>query len=371
MEENMNKILVICTNVFGYNGIAGVILNYYKAIDKQKMHIDMLLINEPSDDVKQLLKDNGSELYVVKRNSNPMRYMHKIEKIMRENKYDLVHIHGNSATMAVELMAAKRAGVPVRIPHSHNTTSDHMSAHKLLKPIFNKNYSYGFACGNEAGKWLYGDRDFVVINNGVDTDKFQYNEDFRDEIRRKYGVKDKFVVGHIGVFNYQKNHEILIEIFRRLHRKNPNSVLMLIGEGENVELIKEIVREEKLENDVIFVGTTDKANKYMMAFDVLALPSRFEGLPLVLVEAQCSGLPCVVSTNVSIESNITGLVEYVDYDKEIDKFVERLNIVSVKERDRASIADEAIKTIKLKGYSINDNAKRMEELFKVYIDNAR
>lgn len=371
MEEDMNKILVICTNVFGYNGITGVILNYYKAIDKQKMHIDMLLINEPSDDVKQLLKDNGSELYVVKRNSNPMRYMHKIEKIMRENKYDLVHIHGNSATMVVELMAAKRAGVPVRIPHSHNTTSDHMSAHKLLKPIFNKNYSYGFACGNEAGKWLYGDRDFVVINNGVDTDKFQYNTDYRYEIRRKYNVTDRFVVGHIGVFNYQKNHETLIEIFRKLHRKNPNSVLMLIGEGENVELIKERVREEKLENDVIFVGTTDEVNKYMMAFDVLALPSRFEGLPLVLVEAQCSGLPCVVSTNVSIESNITGLVEYVDYDKEINRFVERLNSVSVKDRDRESIAEEAIKTIKLKGYSINDNAKRMEELFKVYIDNTR
>lgn len=371
MEEEMNKILVICTNVFGYNGIAGVILNYYKAIDKKKMHIDMLLINEPSDDVKKLLKDNGSELYVVKRNSNPMRYMHKIEKIMRENKYDLVHIHGNSATMAIELMAAKRAGILVRIPHSHNTTSDHMRLHKILKPMFNKNYSYGFACGNEAGKWLYGERDFVVINNGIDTDKFQYNEDFRDEIRRKYGVIDKFVVGHMGVFNHQKNHEILIEIFRRLHRKNINSVLMLVGDGENVEYIKELVKEEKLENDVIFVGTTDEAYKYMMAFDVLALPSRFEGLPLVLVEAQCSGLPCVVSTNVSIEANITGLVEYVDYDKEIDKFVERLNIVSVKERDRASIADETIKTIKLKGYSITDNAKRMEELFKVYIDNAR
>lgn len=367
----MEKILVICTNVFGYNGIAGVILNYYKALDKEKMNIDMILINEPSDEVKQLLKKNNSKLYIVKRNSNPLAYMYKIEKIMKENKYDLVHIHGNSATMAIELMAAKRAGIPVRIPHSHNTTSDHMRAHKLLKPIFSKNYSYGFACGNEAGKWLYGDRDFVVINNGVDTDKFQYNKEFRDEIRRKYGVTDKFVVGHIGVFNYQKNHETLIEIFRKVHRKNTNSVLMLIGEGENVELIKEIVREENLENDVIFVGTTDEVYKYMMAFDVLALPSRFEGLPLVLVEAQCSGLPCVVSTNVSIEANITGLVEFVDYDKEINRFVERLNIVSVKNMDRESIAEEAIKTIKLKGYSINDNAKRMEELFKVYIENTR
>lgn len=367
----MKNILVICTSVFGYNGIAGVILNYYKALDKEKMHIDMLLINEPSEEVKDLLKANNSKLYVVKRNSNPLMYMHKIKKIMKENKYDLVHIHGNSATMAVELIAAKQAGIPVRIPHSHNTTSDHMRAHKLLKPFFDKNYSYGFACGNEAGKWLYGDNDFVVINNGIDTEKFKYNEEFRQEIREKYGIEDKFVVGHVGLFNYQKNHEMLIEIFRKLHKKNPNSVLMLIGEGEELEYIKELVQDEKLQDDVIFVGTTNEVNKYMMAFDVMALPSRFEGLPLVLVEAQCCGLPCIVSTNVSIEANITGLVDFVDYDKDIDTYVDKLNLVSVRKGERATIAEEAIKTIKLKGYSILDNGKRIEELYQVYIDNAK
>lgn len=367
----MNNILVICTNVFGYNGIAGVILNYYKVLDKKKMNIDMILINEPSEDVKKLFEENGSKIYVVKRNSNPIGYMHKIKKIMRENNYDLVHIHGNSATMAIELLAAKQVGIPVRIPHSHNTTSDHMRAHKLLKPLFNKNYSYGFACGNEAGKWLYGDKSFVVINNGVDTDKFKYNEEYRKEIRSKYGVDNKFVVGHVGLFNYQKNHEILIEIFRKLYMKNPNSVLMLVGEGEELEYIKELVKDEKLENDVIFIGTTDEVNKYMMAFDALALPSRFEGLPLVLVEAQCCGLPCVASTNVSIESNITGLVDFVDYDKDIDIFVDKLNTINVRNRERAVIAEEAIKTIKLKGYSICDNGKRIEELYEVYINDAK
>ena len=175
----------------------------------------------------------------------------------------------------------------------------------------------------------------------------------------------------MGLFNYQKNHEILIEIFRKLHKKNPNSVLMLVGEGEKLEYIKELVKDEKLENDVIFIGTTDEVNKYMMAFDALALPSRFEGLPLVLVEAQCCGLPCVASTNVSIEADITGLVDFVDYDKDIDIFVDKLNIVNVRNRERAVIAEEAIKTIKLKGYSIWDNGKRIEELYEVYINDAK
>ena len=226
-------------------------------MDKEKIHMDLLLINEPAKDVKELLEKNNSKLYVVERNANPIKYKKKITKIMKANKYDLVHIHGNSATMAIELMAAKKANIGVRISHCHNTTSNHKKIHKILKPYFDKNYSYGFACGSEAGKWLYGERDFVVINNGIDVEKFSFKKEFRDEIRQKYGIENKFVVGHVGIFNYQKNHETLIEIFRKLYKKNSNSVLMLIGQGEKEEEIKEIVKEEKLENNVIFVGTTN------------------------------------------------------------------------------------------------------------------
>ena len=200
----MKKILMICTSFFGYNGIAAVIINEYKALDKEKMQVDLLCINEPSDEIKEMFKKNNSQIFVVSRNSQPVRYMIKISRIMKENKYDIVHIHGNSATMAVELMAARRAGIKVRIPHSHNTTSDHMRIHKLLKPIFDRTYTHAFACGTNAGKWLYGKKDFIVINNGIDTTRFTYNKEYRDFIREKYNLEDKFVVGHVGRFNYQK-----------------------------------------------------------------------------------------------------------------------------------------------------------------------
>ena len=365
----MKNILVICSNVFGYNGIANVILNYYKSIDKEKIHMDMVLINEPREEVKQLFDNNNTKLYVVDRTKNLFGYMSSLKAIMKENNYDLVHIHGNSATMAIELIVAKSAGVKVRIPHCHNTKTNHPIIHKVLKPMFYNNYSYGFACGKEAGKWLYGERDYIVINNGIDTECFKFNSEYRNEIRNIYGVNNKFVVGHVGVFNEQKNHEALIKIFIKLYEKNKNSVLMLVGDGENKEVIKKLVISNNLQDNVIFVGNTDEIHKYMMAFDVLALPSKFEGVPLVLIEAQSTGLPCVASTQVSIEADITGLVEFEDYLDE-EHYAQKLNKAHTKGIDRERLAVESRKTICLKGYSIWDNAKRVEELYNVYIDNA-
>lgn len=362
----MKKVLIVCANVFGHNGIANVILNYYKAMDKKKFNIDVLLINEPEEKIRKELEKNGSKVYVVERNTNPVKYLNEVTRIMKNNKYDLVHIHGNSATMAVELLAAKLAGIKVRIPHSHNTTSDHMRAHRLLQPLFNKLYTHGFACGVEAGKWLYGDKEFVVINNGIDVDKFQYKEEYRHEIRMKYDKEDKIIIGHVGVFNYQKNHEKLIEIFKKVYDKNPNYVLMLIGEGENKSNIEELVKTMGLEKNVIFVGTTTDIEKYMMAFDVLLLPSRFEGLPLVLVEAQCTGLHCIASTNVSEESNITGLVDFYDYEKDVDKYVSRILELQKNVNTREELARKAKDDICKKGYSIHDNARMIEELYQKY-----
>ncbi|MBE5935392.1 MAG: glycosyltransferase family 1 protein [Lachnospiraceae bacterium] len=367
----MSKILIICTNVFGYNGIAAVILNEYKAFDKKKMQIDLLCINEPSEEIKEMLEKNNSKLYIVERNSSPLKYMKNIKKIMKENAYDVVHIHGNSATMAVELMAAKKAGVKVRIPHCHNTTSDHMKVHKLLKPFFNKYYTHGFACGTNAGKWLYGDKEFVVINNGIDTTRFTYNKEYRNEIRKEYNVEDKFVVGHVGVFNYQKNHEKLIEIFDKLNKENGNSVLMLIGEGENKEKIEALVKEKELDEQVIFIGTTDDVHKYMNAFDVIALPSRFEGLPVVLIEAQCTGLHCVASKAVPVEADVTGLVEFADCEDGVDAFVNAINQFNVNDVDRECVAVESSKTIELKGYSIWDIGSRIQQLYENYIEESK
>ena len=366
----MKKILIICANTFGYNGIAAVILNEYKAFDKEKMQIDLLFNNEPPEEIKEIFTKNNSKLYIMERNKNPLKYIRKLKKVMRENKYDLVHVHGNSATMAVELLAAKKAGVKVRIPHSHNTTCNHIKIHKLLKPIFDRSYTHGFACGQSAGKWLFGNKDFVVINNGIDTKRFTYNKEYRDEIRIRYNLKGKFVVGHVGVFNHQKNHEKLIEIFEQVSKINDRAVLVLIGEGETKEHIMKLVSEKWLENKVIFVGTTNDVHKFMNAFDVMALPSRFEGFPVVLVEAQCTGLHCVVSTNVSAEADITGLVEYANYEDNINEFIKKINLVGLNKVDRACVGVESAKTISLKGYSIWENGARIQELYEKYINES-
>ena len=356
------KVLLIATTKFELDGITNVIMNYYRSIDKKDIEFDFVVPNEINDSLKSEIQSNSSNVYVLKgRMKKPFKYINELSKIIKNNEYDVVHAHGNSHTLALEMIAAKKGKAKVRIPHSHNSTCKYKTIHKLLTYSFNKNYTLGFACGEKAGKWLYGNKPFIVINNGINIEKFQYNETVRNEIRKKYGFENCKVVLHIGHFTYQKNHEYLIDIFSELFKTNKNYRLFLLGDGPLKKEVQEKVNRLKLNNVIIFTGKTPDAHKFLQAADLFLMPSRYEGLPLTLIEAQSAGLPCFVSSNVSKEAALTDLVKFIDLENSPKDWAEIINSEVI--NDRNLITEKVTSEIRKKGYDIKENAKFLKNIY--------
>lgn len=361
------RVLIISTTKFELDGITNVILNYYRSIDKSDMQIDFVIPNELKETLNKELYSCGSTVYkITGRIKNPIKYIKALSNLIKEQKYDIVHAHGNSYTLAVEMYAAKLGKCKIRIPHSHNTTSKHMLIHYALKRVFNKSYTHGFACGEKAGKWLYGEKDFEVINNGIDIDKYKFDNEIRKKYRKKYNIEEKIIIGHIGGFTDQKNHKFLINIFFELYKLNSNYRLMLIGDGNLRIDIETQIRELGLTDKVMLMGKTLDVPNLMQAMDIIIMPSKYEGLPLTLVEAQSACLPCFISTDITEEVKITNLIESIDLSEGPVKWAKLIN--AHKYSNRESIKDDICKKIVKKGYSIKVNAKKIKELYSNFIN---
>lgn len=360
----MKKILVIVSTKFGYDGITNVVTNYYMYQNHKDLRMDILTINPINDKLEKFMRENGDCNFVLPyRNQNPLKYFLKLISIIKKGNYQIVHAHGGSCTLAVEMLAARCAGVKIRIAHSHNTASDYSTINNLLRPIFLKNYTVGFACGKEAGEWLYGGRQFEVINNGIDVEKFSYNEIIRKEFREKYNLKNKYVIGHIGRFNVQKNHEKLITIYEEISKQRKDVVLVLIGDGELQGKIQKMVKEKEL--DVRFIGLSDEIYKWLQAMDVLIFPSLFEGLPVAVVEAQAAGLSCILSDTISPMTAITNLVKFVEL--KADDSVWAKEVLSLKARDRKQEREMIADKIKKHHFDIRENCKEVLERYEELI----
>lgn len=359
----MKKILVIVSTKFGYDGITNVVTNYYMYQEHKDLRMDILTINSVDEELKKSMEEHGDSNFVIPyRNQNPIKYFLKLISIIKKGNYQIVHAHGGSCTLAVEMLAARVAGVKIRIAHSHNTASDYSTINNFLRPIFLKNYTVGFACGKEAGEWLYAGKKFEVINNGIDVEKFSYNERSREEFRNKYDLQDKYVIGHIGRFNMQKNHEKLITIYEEISKRRNDAVLVLIGDGELRDQIQNMVKEKQL--NVRFVGLSDEIPQWLQAMDVLLFPSLFEGLPVAIIEAQASGLPCVLSDTISPMTAITDLVKFVELKAEDSVWAKE--VLNLKIRNREQERELVAEKIREHHFDIRENCKevlkRYEEL---------
>lgn len=320
------KLLIIATTVFDLDGITNTIMNYYLNMDKSDLLIDFAVPNTLSERLKNPILENGGSIYELPmRNRNPFLYWFQLRWIIYSNHYDIVHAHGNSATLAIEMSAAKMGGTKVRIAHSHNSSCNHPVINRFLKPIFYKMYTHGFACGKDAGKWLFGTKTFTVLNNGTDIEKYAFDSKVREEFRRKYNLTGKKVIGHVGNFVYQKNHEFIIRTFYELTKINSESLLMLIGDGILFQKIKQMILKLGIQDKVIFVGRTLEVPAFLQAMDVMILPSYFEGLPNVVVEWQIAGLPSIVSDTVTSQVKLTNLVEFMSLSSGPKAWAERMN----------------------------------------------
>lgn len=362
------RVLVISTVRLRLNGITSVIMNYYRKMNKKNMKIDFVVINEISDDYKDELKNNGSDIFYLQRKNNLIKYISDLKNILKNGDYDVIHVHGNSALMVIETIIAKYAKVPVRIVHSHNTTCSHKILHKFLQPILSRTANYGFACGKEAGKWLFKNNNYELIKNGIDLSIFTYNHEKRIQTRKKINAGNRKVIGHVGNFVYQKNHEFIIESFNELIKIDKNYLLLLISDGMLLDQIKEKVNRLGISEHVIFLGKTTEVDSYLQAMDIFILPSHFEGLPVVLIESQALGLPCIVSDKVSEEAKITDLIEFLPIN-DTNTWVNKIMNINTDNRKEKSITAHLL--IDKSGYNVTNNAYKMKSLYEKYLIESR
>lgn len=298
-------------------GIEAVVLNYYRHINRSKVQFDFYFAEGSRLPRRAELEALGAGLYPIPPYSHPIAYHRALYSAFRQRGYKIVHAH--LSTMSVfPLFAAWRARVPVRICHNHSTAHWGEGAKTLLKYIlrpFNKVFATDwFACGETAGRWMYGDKAFdagrvTVLPNAIDTAKFAYDPAARKRLREELGIpQDAFVVGHVGRFMYQKNHQFLLKVFAELLKTRPNARLLLVGEGELEQQVRQQAQALGIQSKVVFTGARQDVDKLYSAMDVFCLPSRYEGMPVVAWEAQANGLPCVLSKNISPEASLSAEV---------------------------------------------------------------
>lgn len=364
------KILVIVNASFGFDGISNVATNYYLYQDKSRVEMDLLTINPINAELASCIERDGNRNFVVSgRNRNPFQYLWKLKKIIAENHYDIVHVHGNSATMSVELLAARLAGCKIRIAHSHNTRCDHPKINRILKPLFSALYTDCCACSKEAGEFLFGNRFCYVVNNGLYFPNYRFSLEHRDRIRAEYGLQDKYVIGHIGRFAYQKNQEYLVELLKQMKVVQPNAVLLLVGQGETEASVKELARSCGVEDSVVFYGTTNRVNEVVQAMDVFAFPSRFEGLGIVAIEAQASGLNCVAADPVPTTIQVQDKIAFLPLEGKDDLWVKSLLDLGVSPEDREASAAATQEKLQKSGYDIVRNCKDILDYYESLVES--
>lgn len=364
------KMLHIPTGGLLPDGIFSCIEAYLTAFSGSDIQATLLATNTPTADMlARAQRMNCQVVQIGNRKTKPWQYYRKLQRYLKTERFDIVHVHGSSAIMSIELSAAKRAHCRVRIAHSHNTTCDNMRLHKLLLPIFNRMYSNAFACGNDAGRWLFGEKEFTVIPNGRDLDKFRFHPAHREKWRSSLGIGDEArVYGHVGAFNYQKNHAFLIEVFHEIANRAPGSVLILVGSGENVDPTKEQVHRLGLDRKVIFMGSIECVDEVLSACDMMLFPSRFEGLPLVVLEWQANGLPCVISDTITDECCITGWVRKQSITDEPGRWSDLARTYPLPDREEASKVGCA--QLRERGYDITVEAERLKAIYRKLLKEA-
>ena len=300
--NNKIKILIIgMSSIVG--GVETYIMNLCENIDLKQIQFDFLVPENFDGIYRKKIEKFGGKIYEVPNfKKHPLKSFKELKKIYKNEKYDIIHTNLCNSSGVLYVLPAKIINKETFvIAHSHTSSDKHRMQHLIFRPILNIITNERVACSNVAAKWMFGNRkkDVLILNNAVNLEKFGYNEDIRKKVRTQLEIDDKFVIGHVGRFEQEKNHIFLIEIFNEIHKKNPKTVLMLIGTGSLLQSIKLKAKELNLEDSILFMGICENTYELYQAMDIFVLPSIFEGLPVVGIEAQASGLKCIFSDNVT------------------------------------------------------------------------
>lgn len=346
-----------------YGGVEMVVMNYYRHIDRTKVQFDFFALEGSAVPQREEIERLGGRVYIVPKYTHLSAYEEEIIRLFKQNQYKIVHSHMNTLSV-FSLWGAKKAGIPNRIAHNHSTAGKGETKKNIIKYAlrpFAKIYPTKLcACSQYAGEWLYGkNTEFQVFNNAIDLSRYSYDPQKAATVRKELGLEDKLVVGHIGRFCYQKNHDFLIDIFNEIHKQRQEAVLLLIGEGELEQDIRNKVKELGLEDSVRFMGKQKDTSEFYQAMDCFVLPSRYEGLGVVAIEAQACSVPVICSTAVPKDAKITSSVKFIGLDESSSNWADCVLDV-IKTQVKRNEREEVRKA----GYDIEVEAQKLTDFYE-------
>lgn len=359
----MIRVLQIVDNM-NAGGIQSFIMNVYRRINRDNIQFDFLLCKlNPlyGNEIEEL----GGKIYYIPARSKGLLANRKALNDFFKNhtEYQTVHLHESSLSYIEPLIAAQKAGVKNRIIHSHSTKVKGSRLHRVLHK-FNQRRIHSVAteyvaCGEAAADWMYGDsrirKDVKIIYNGIDVAKFGYNKKNRDAVRKELGVEGKFVIGHAGRFEPVKNHVFLLDIFAEVKKKEEKSVLLLAGTGRLVENIKDRANQLGIRDSVQFLGVRNDLDRIYQAMDCFVLPSLYEGFPVTIIEAEASGLPCVMSSTVTREACLKKNVLIEDLESDTKAWARKILDSTNRVCDNAILYE--------KGFDIHSTVESLTKLY--------
>ncbi|MBO0479512.1 glycosyltransferase [Vagococcus fluvialis] len=359
-------------------GLESYIMNLYRNIDRNKIQFDFFTLKGQKIAYQEEIESMGGRIYDIgyKKREILNHYLRfPVTFFKKHPEIKIIHFHKTSLIDIDYVLLSHFSQVPIRIIHSHSSSNMFKSG-RLIKTIeswnvknIDKFVTNKLACSKVAGEWLFPGSDYKIVKNTIDTSKFKFNHLNRIEIREKYHIPlDAYVIGHIGYFTDVKNHSFIIDIFIKLIQSGENFYLVLIGDGQLKEEILEKVKRHGLSDKVIFTGSVDSVYKYLSAMDLFILPSKFEGFPISAVEAQCSGLPTLLSDSITNEVKILENCSFLPInssDKWKEKIMEEKKIKNeiFNESDYELLRKKASLSVKENGYDIEVEAMNMENFY--------
>jgi len=368
------KILQYPPPLAAGGGVSNYMLNNIRYLDKAKFQFDFLSISKEPVNIPGELNELGCKLHYLScyPSENKNKFIDELNLVFDES-YDILHLHTSFwKGFLIEEIAVQR-NIPVIIVHSHSSNIDvvdkdkrqeALEVHEEVKAAFNADLATHFcACSDKAADWLFGEQipreKIIILNNAIDTERFSYKPNIRDMARKELDIEDSFVIGHIGRFSYAKNHEMLINIFNKVIQKVPNAKLMLIGTGELMENVVNQIENLGLSDKVLVLGYRNDTDVLLQAMDIFLLPSRFEGLGLVLIEAQSTGLKCLASEVVPREAKITSNISFLP--DNLNAWIKKTVEIANGSQARTDMSE----TVAEAGYSLKE---KIDILHKIYLN---
>lgn len=371
----MPRVLEVNVDDLDSGGVYSLVRNFILH-KSENLHVDIAAI-EPfvHPENMQELENCGTAIHYVGYKGSKWKKQivcyRNLKKLLEQEKYDYVHIHADVANkLLVSGLAAKHAGVSNIVLHSHSSGVE--GNHRYAKMIFHRTCRHFLkwigtnfvACSSTAAKWMFPNisiENITIINNGIDLEKFRFNPMIRARVRKELGIADEVLLGHVGRFGYPKNHEYLIEIMKEVKKAGVGAKLLLVGEGPKFDEIKNLVRRESLEKEIIFFGSSKRVHELLQAMDIFLLPSRFEGLPIVGIEAQAAGLPVIFSDRITREAALAEQVRFLPIaENSIIQWVNAIKELSMWNRQDCS------GNLKDKGFAIENTVAMFERLYQGY-----